>query len=133
MATSTFPYANEPWAPYYLHHNPGWDKPRDAYSRWKLVTSRKATAIATWELREQARSEYAATFGADPEGWRERHVTVVVFPTNAPEAVCIECAWIDGSHWEDRGARAAGRVHTLTASMRQVSISTASGQPRSTS
>lgn len=108
-----YPHANEPWASYYLYLNPSWWKPRDAYAAWKLGGSRKHTAIATWELREHARLDYEATYGQDPERWLERHLTVVVFPTNLPTAVCIECLWIDGSHWEDRGARAAGRLHTV--------------------
>lgn len=113
-----YPHADEPWAPYFLYENPSWDKPRDAYSRWKLATSRKATAIEAWELREQAREEYAATYGHDPERWPQRHLTVVVYATNLPTAVCIECMWLDGSHWEDRGARTAGRLHTAAEAAR---------------
>lgn len=108
-----YPHADEPWAAYYLYQNPGWARPRDEYSRWKLGSSRKATAIATWELREQARDEYVVTYGRDAEQWPERHLTVVVFPTNLPTAVCLECLWLDGSHWEDRGARVAGRLHSM--------------------
>ena len=92
-------HADEPWAVYYLHQNPGWAAPRDEYSKWRLGGSRKWTSIATWTLREAARGQYVATYGPDLERWPERHVTVVVFPTNLPTAVCIECLWLDGSHW----------------------------------
>ena len=108
------PHAREPWAIYYLNQNPGWWKAADGYSRWKLGGSRKATAIETWKQRETAREIYELRHGDNPQGWPTPHPTVLVWPTNLPEAVCLNCLWIDGSHWEEPGARSAGQLHTVT-------------------
>ena len=106
-------HADEPWALYYLMQNRNWVTETNPMARWKLGSSRKALAMNTWRQREAARREYAADYGDNPGGWPERHLTVVVFPMNKVTPVCIECLWLDGDYWDDRGARAAGRAPTF--------------------
>jgi len=113
MNEPVYLHADEPWAAYYLAQNRNWATETNPMARWKLGSSRKALAIDTWRFREAARLEYAADYGDDPGGWPERHLTVVVHATNKATPVCIECLWLDGDYWDDRGARAAGRTHTL--------------------
>lgn len=108
-----YQHAQEPWAPYYLYQNPGWATPHDAYSRWKLGSSRKQTAIDTWNRREKARARYESGHGVDPASWPMAHPTTIVWPTNLPEAVCLRCLWIDGRHWEEVGARASAALHSV--------------------
>ena len=110
-----YPYADEPWASYYLHQNPGWATPRDGYSRWKLATSRKATAIQTWKLRELARAQYEQRHGQNPVRWPTAHPTLVVYATNVPTPVCLRCKWIDGSFWDEHAALTAGELHQAIA------------------
>lgn len=114
-AQTDFPYADEPFGVYYRHQNPGADRPRDEYSRWKLASSRKATARDTWARRERARHAYERRDGTDPSAWPRPHPTALVWPTNLPSAVCLQCLWIDSTHWDAGGAKAAAALHSATA------------------
>ncbi len=116
VAEKPFPYADEPFGVYYAYQNPGAaDRPLDGYSKWKYATSRKQIAVDTWTKREQARTAYERRHGTNPHRWPQPHPTTVVWPTNAPEVVCLRCLWIDGTHWDARAAETAAALHTATA------------------